>query len=175
VSSARAEELKAALHLEVLAGESGWWRLLRESAVPVTVADGGALPASNTIHFLLSPDRPVNIWHLLASDDVHVLVEGGPVEYVVLPPSGPARREVLTVGGDRVVTVPAGEWTAVHLLDPDGYAWVVSTVTPAWTEARAVIGLPVSERARWLDAEPWLTASLLDALNDPSERDARDR
>jgi len=168
MSAARAEELKAALDLEVLAGESGWWRLLRESAVRVTVADGAVLPASNTIHFLLSPDRPVNIWHRLQSDDVHVLVEGGPVEYVVLPPAGPARREVLSEGGGRVAMLPAGEWTAVRLVDPDGYAWMVSTVTPAWTEARAEIGLPPAVRAAWVDAEPWLTASLLDALDDAS-------
>jgi len=168
VSAERADELKAALGLEVLAGESGWWRLLRESDVRVTTEDGHTLPASNTIHFLLAPDRPVNIWHRLGSDDVHVLVEGGPVEYVVLPPSGPARREVLAEDGARVVMLPAGRWTAVRLTDPTGYAWMVSTVTPAWSEARARIGLPRDERDRWVGAEPWLTAALLDGLNDPA-------
>ena len=84
----RAAELIAQLGLVVLPGESGWWRQLRESAIEVTVAEGRRLPASNTIHFLLSPDRPVNIWHLLESDDAHVLVEGGPVEYVTLPGTG---------------------------------------------------------------------------------------
>ena len=168
MSAARAAELKAALGLEVLAGESGWWRLLRESDVRVTTADGHVLAASNTIHFLLAPDRPVNIWHLLESDDVHVLVEGGPVEYITLPPSGPPRREVLAEGGVRVAMLPAGRWTAVRLSDPSSHAWMVSTVTPAWTEARARIGLPPDERDRWVGAVPWLTAALVDELNDPA-------
>ena len=163
----RADELISALGLAVLDGESGWWRLIRESDVSVTAAAGEALPASNTIHFVLSPDRPVNIWHLLESDDVHVLVEGGPVEYVLLPASGPARRVVLTPASP-VVILPAGEWTGVRLVDPEGYAWIVSTVTPAWTPDRARIGLDAAVRARWTDAEPWLTAALLDALGDAS-------
>ena len=165
----RADELIASLGLEVLEGESGWWRLLRESDVPVTTIGGVVLPASNTIHFLLSPDRPVNIWHLLESDDVHVLVEGGPVEYVLLPAtaSAPARRHLLTAASP-VVILPAGDWTGVRLADPQGYAWIVSTVTPAWTPQRARIGLDPDVRARWVGAEPWLTASLLDALGDPS-------
>ena len=95
--------------------------------------------------------------------DVH-----GPVEYVMLPASGPARRVVLAEGGERVVMVPAGEWTAVRLVDPTGYAWMVTTVTPAWTAERAEIGLPPSVRDRWAGAEPWLTAEILDALDDAS-------
>jgi predicted cupin superfamily sugar epimerase len=171
---ARAHELISGLGLEVLDGESGWWRQLRESAIDVTLVDGRRLPASNTIHFVLSPDRPVNIWHLLESDDAHVLVEGGPVEYVLLPPAGQARAEVL--GGDLgagqspVIVIPAGVWTALRLVDPGGSAWIVSTVTPAWTPDRARIGLDPETRRRWVAAEPWLTPELLDDLDDPEPR-----
>ena len=170
----RAAELIAQLGLVVLPGESGWWRQLRESAIEVTVAEGRRLSASNTIHFLLSPDRPVNIWHLLESDDAHVLVEGGPVHYVTLPSTGRARLEVLGTdrgtGQSRVIIVPAGAWTALRLVDPGGYAWIVSTVTPAWTPDRARIGLDAPTRRRWLATEPWLTSELLDDLDDPHPR-----
>jgi predicted cupin superfamily sugar epimerase len=171
---ARAQELISGLGLGVLDGESGWWRQLRESAIDVTLADGRRLPASNTIHFLLSPDRPVNIWHLLESDDAHVLVEGGPVEYVLLPTTGRASTEVLGddlgAGQSPVIVIPAGVWTAAHLLDPGGFAWIVSTVTPAWTPDRARIGLDPETRRRWVAAEPWLSPELLDDLNDADPR-----
>jgi predicted cupin superfamily sugar epimerase len=170
----RSAELIAELGLVVLPGESGWWRQLRESAIEVTLADGRRLPASNSIHFLLSPDRPVNIWHRLESDDAHVLVEGGPVDYVTLPGTGRARLEVLGSDRDRgqsaVIIVAAGAWTGLRLVDPDGYAWIVSTVTPAWTPDRARIGLDPLTRRRWLGAEPWLTSELLDDLDNPDPR-----
>jgi len=170
----RSRELIEGLGLGVLEEESGWWVLLRESSVEVTLADGSRLPASNTIHLLLSPDRPVNIWHQLQSDDVHVLVEGGPADYTLLPNSGPARREVLGIelasGESPVIVIPAGTWTAIRLRDPDGYAWIVSTVTPAWTPERARIGLDDEARKRWAGAEPWLTPELLDVLGDAEPR-----
>ena len=171
---ARSEELIEALGLEVLEGESGWWRQLRESEIEVTLRDGTRFPVSNTIHLLLSPDRPVNIWHLLESDDTHVLVEGGPAEYVTLSESRGARREVLgsnlSVGQSPVIVIPAGVWTALRLLDPEGYAWIVTTVTPAWSAQRARIGMDPQTRERWVGAEPWLTTELLDDLDDPSVR-----
>jgi len=171
---ARAAELITQLGLEVLEGESGWWRQLRESAVEVTLLDGRRLPASNTIHFLLSPDRPVNIWHRLGSDDSHVLVEGGPVEYITLPTTGWARSEILgrdiTAAQSPVIVIPAGVWTALRLVDPRGYAWIVSTVTPAWTPDRAQVGLSEEARRRWASVLPWLTSELLDDLDNPEPR-----
>jgi hypothetical protein len=68
-AEARASELIDRLSLKVLPGESGWWTAVARSAVRVMVADGPALSASNTIDCLLSPDRPVNVWHRLAGDD----------------------------------------------------------------------------------------------------------
>ena len=92
----------------------------------------------------------------------------------MLPATGRAGREVL--GHDQqaaqapVVVIPAGVWAALHLLDPHGYAWIVSTVTPAWTPDRARIGLDEQTRRRWVAAEPWLTPELLDDLNNPEPR-----
>ena len=173
----RAEELIESLGLEVLPGESGWWRLITESDVPVSLPGGRQLPASNTIHLVLSPDRPVNRWHVLESDDVHVLVEGGPVEYVLVPPAGPPRRVVLghdlDAGQTPVVIAPAGEWTALRLVDPSAYAWIVTTVTPAWSPDRARIGLDGAVRDRVTGTEAWLTPSLIDDLDDERPRPAR--
>jgi uncharacterized protein len=174
---ARADQLIEALGLEVLPGESGWWRLITESDVAVALPGGRELPASNTIHLVLSPDRPVNRWHVLESDDVHVLVEGGPVEYVLLAPSGAARRHVLghdaAAGQTPVVIAAAGVWTALRLVDPSAYAWIVTTVTPAWTPDRARIGLDAGVRDRAVGTEAWLTAALLDDLDDEQPRRPR--
>jgi uncharacterized protein len=174
---ARADQLVETLGLDVLPGESGWWRLLTESDVRVTAPGGRELPASNTIHLVLSPDRPVNRWHVLESDDVHVLVEGGPVEYVLLPPTGSPLRCVLgrdlDAGERPVVIAAAGVWTALRLVDPSGYAWIVTTVTPAWSPDRAVIGLDAAMRDRVAGTLPWLTPALLDDLDDEQPRRRR--
>ena len=64
----RAEQLIDRLGLAVLEGESGWWAPITRSSVEVTVARGDVQPASSTIYYLLSPDRPVNFWHRLDGD-----------------------------------------------------------------------------------------------------------
>jgi predicted cupin superfamily sugar epimerase len=174
---ARADELIGKLGLEVLPGESGWWRLITESVVTVALPGGRKLPASNTIHLVLSPERPVNRWHVLESDDVHVLVEGAPVEYVLLPPIGPPRRVVLghdlDAGETPVVIAAAGVWTALRLVDPSSYAWIVTTVTPAWSPDRARIGLDTAVRDRVMGTAAWLTPALVDDLDDERPRRSR--
>jgi uncharacterized protein len=167
----RAEELVERLGLEVLEGESGWWAPITRSSVPVTAADGAVLAASSTIYYLLSPERPVNVWHWLAGDDVQVLVEGGPVDYVVLPSTGEPRRHVLGRlgdGHDPAVVAPGGSWKGLRLLHADGYALMVSTVTPAWAPDRVRIGMPADTAATFVGTAPWLTAELIDAFSYPA-------
>src|SRR5579871_512306 len=164
----RASELIDRLGLEVLPGESGWWTAITRSSVTVT-ANGRALPASNTIYYLLTPDRPVNLWHWLEGDDIQVLVEGGPVEYVIVPTTGLPQRRVLgrlDDGHDPVVTAPGRSWKGLRLLDPDGYALMVSTVTPAWTPAGMKIGMPDEVIEASVGLTPWLTRDVLEAFCD---------
>jgi predicted cupin superfamily sugar epimerase len=168
----RSEELIERLGLQVLAGESGWWAAITRSSVDVT-SNGRALPASNTIYYLLSPERPVNLWHWLAGDDVQVLVEGGPVEYVIVPNMGLPRRHVLgrlDDGEVPVVIAPGGSWKGLRLVEPDSYALMVSTVTPAWAPDRMRIGMPDDVIEQSIGLTPWLTRDVLEAFCDRSGR-----
>jgi predicted cupin superfamily sugar epimerase len=159
-----------ALGLEPLPGESGWWAPLSTSAALVRVGER-ELPAYSAIHYLLDAARPVNVWHRLVPDDTHVLVDGGPVEYVILTDGEPPRRIVLgtdaAAGQVRTVTAPAGSWKALRLLDPDGFALMTTIVTPGWTEDRVRIGLPQAEVDRWRGSAGWLDAALIELLNRP--------
>ncbi len=70
---------------------------------------------------MLTRERPINYLHWLASDDTHILIEGGPVDYFIFHPDG--RAEKLTLGmdlaaGERpVIAVPGGCWKALRLRD----------------------------------------------------------
>ncbi|HVM67076.1 MAG TPA: cupin domain-containing protein [Acidimicrobiales bacterium] len=171
-ASRRSDDLIARLGLEVLPGESGWWTAIARSSVTVT-SNGGQLPASNTIYYLLSPDRPVNLWHWLEGDDIQVLVEGGPVEYVIVPTAGLPQRHVLgrlDDGRAPVVIAPGGSWKGLRLLEPDSYALMVSTVTPAWAPDRVRIGMPDEVVEQSIGLTPWLTRDVLEAFCDTSGR-----
>ena len=159
-----------ALGLVPLPGESGWWAPAGASAARVAVG-GRELPAYSAIHYLLDAARPVNVWHRLEPDDTHVLVDGGPVEYVILQDGRPPRRTVLgrdvAAGQTPALTAPAGCWKALRLLEPDSFALMTTVVAPGWSEDRVRIGLPPDEAERWIGTAPWLTGDLVDRLNRP--------
>jgi predicted cupin superfamily sugar epimerase len=168
----RSRELIDRLGLAVLPGESGWWTAVTRSSVMVA-ANARQLPASNTIYYLLTPDRPVNLWHWLEGDDVQVLVEGGPVEYVIVPSIGLPQRHVLGAlveGHTPVVVAPGGSWKGLRLVRPGSYALMVSTVTPAWTPAGMRIGMPDEVIEQSVGLTPWLTRDVLESFCDRSGR-----
>lgn len=137
----------ARLDLSVLPGESGWWAPVHRSAIDV----GTGSPACNAIYYLLEPSRPINAWHWLASDDTHVLIDGGPVEYVVVGPDGQVSTTVVSRLAQPMITVPGGSHKALRLVDPDGFALMGSVVAPAWTPQGTVIGPPtIRSRPTWL-------------------------
>ncbi|WP_345800404.1 cupin domain-containing protein [Microbacterium sp. AZCO] len=118
--SDRAAFWRRALQLEPLPVESGWWAPRSRSNVAVTEGED-TLAAHNSIYYLLDAERPVNYWHRLASDDIHVLIEGGPVEYLLATDAGTIERQVLgtdvDAGEQPVVVCPAGTTKALRLLD----------------------------------------------------------
>lgn len=168
--SARARELIAQLTLAYLPGESGYYGLLGRSA-QIVAADGQPLAAQSRIYYLLTAELNTNYLHWLASDDTHLLLEGGPVDYFIFHPDG--RTEKITLGRDwaageqLVVAIPGGCWKALRLHPGAPFALTANVLSPAWTPDRVKIGAGPDFMARYTGTSPWATAGFLRSLNGP--------
>lgn len=167
-TNARARELMTTLKLEYLPGESGYFALLGRSALSVE-QDGRKLAAQSRIYYLLTTETPVNYLHWLASDDTHVLLEGGPVDYFIFHPDGSAAKVTLGrdfgAGQQLVVAIPGGCWKALRLHPGAGYVLLANVLSPEWTPDRVKIGAGPDFLARFTGAAPWATADFLRGLN----------
>jgi uncharacterized protein len=170
-TDARAHELIEALHLAVLPGESGYLGLIGDSAQKVEV-DGRPLKVQSQVYYMLTRDRPVNYLHWLASDDTHILIEGGPVDYFIFHPDGRAEKLVLgrdVAAGERpVVAVPGGCWKALRLHNGASYALMANALSPEFTPDRVKIGAGEEWMTRYSGAAPWATRENLRSLIGPN-------
>ena len=170
-SDARARELIRALRLSVLPKESGYLGIIGRSAQVITV-DGRALAVQSQNYYMLTRDRPINYLHRLASDDTHILIEGGPVDYFIFHPDG--RAEKITLGmnlaaGERpVVAVPGGCWKALRLHEGVSYALMANTLSPEFTPDRVKIGAGADWVKRYTNSAPWATADALKEMIGPN-------
>ncbi len=170
-ANARARELMTALQLKYLPGESGYFGLLGRSALSVE-QDGRKLAAQSRIYYLLTAEAPVNYLHWLASDDTHVLLEGGPVDYFIFRPDGSVAK--LTLGRDLaagqqlVAAIPGGGWKALRLHPGAGYVLLANVLSPEWTPDRVKVGAGPDFLAKFTGTAPWATADFLRGLNVPA-------
>jgi len=168
---ARARELIRLLQLKLLPGESGYLGIIGKSA-QVAVVDGHSLAVQSQNYYMLTRGRPINYLHWLASDDTHILIEGGPVDYYIFHPGG--RVEKLTLGmdlaaGERpVIAVPGGCWKALRLRDGAGYALMANTLSPEFTPDRVRIGEGSAWLKRYTGKAPWASEKMLRALIGPN-------
>ncbi len=167
----RARELIASLHLAPLPGESGYFALIGRSTQQVSVT-GRDLAAQSQIYYLLTAERPLNYLHWLASDDTHILLEGGPVDYYIFHPDGHV--EKMTLGHDLaagqrlVIAVPGGCWKALQLHPGAKYALLANCLSPEWTPDRVKVGAGPDFIAQYRSAAPWATESFLRELIGPN-------
>jgi predicted cupin superfamily sugar epimerase len=168
---ARARELIRALHLNVLPKESGYLGLIGQSAQTVSI-DGRTLAVQSQVYYMLTRDRPVNYLHWLASDDTHILIEGGPVDYFIFHPDGHVEKVVLgrnvSAGERPVVAVPGGCWKALRLRDGVSYALMANALSPEFTPDRVKIGEGPAWVSRFAGKAPWATQATLRALIGPN-------
>jgi uncharacterized protein len=167
----REQELIQLLKLEPLPGESGYLGIIGKSAQIVSV-DGRRLAVQSQNYYLLTHELPINYLHWLASDDTHILIEGGPVDYFLFHPDG--RAEKLTLGidlaaGERpVVPVPGGCWKALYLRDGARYALMANTLSPEFTSDRVRIGEGAAWVKQYAGKAPWATEATLRQLIGPN-------
>lgn len=170
-SYARAQELITTLHLAVLPKESGYLGLIGASAQKVSI-QGRQLPVQSQGYYMLTTDRPINYLHWLESDDTHILIEGGPVDYFIFHPDG--RAEKVTLGrdvahGERpLIAVPGGCWKALRLHPGASYALMANALSPAWTPGRVRIGAGAAWMKRFSGAAEWATPENLRMMIGPN-------
>jgi uncharacterized protein len=168
---ARAQEIIRTLKLHELPKESGYLGIVGVSAQTVNIG-GRTLAEQSQNYYMLTRDRPINYLHWLASDDTHILVEGGPVDYFIFHPDG--RAEKITLGTDLaagqrpVIAVPGGCWKALRLHDGASYALMVNTLSPEFTPDRVKIGAGGDWMKRYTGAAPWATAETLHEFIGPN-------
>ena len=170
-SDPRAKELMASLKLEYLPGESGYFGLLGQSAQQVT-QDGHALAAQSRIYYMLTAEAPVNYLHWLASDDTHILLEGGPVDYFIFHPDGAVEKVTLgrdaAAGQQLVVAIPGNCWKALRLHPGAGYVLLANVLSPGWTPERVKVGAGPEFLRRYTGHAPWATELALRELIGPN-------
>ncbi len=161
----------ADLGMHVLPGESGYLSLIATSDQKVEV-HGKRLAVQSQVYYLLTRELPINYLHWLESDDTHVLIDGGPVDYFVFHPDG--RLERFTLGRDvaagqvPVVPVPGGCWKALRLHPGAGYALMANALSPEWTPERVRIGAGPAWIERYRGKAPWATEAFLRQLIGPN-------
>jgi predicted cupin superfamily sugar epimerase len=167
----RARELIRALHLNVLPKESGYLGLIGQSAQTVGM-DGRKLAVQSQVYYMLTREHPINYLHWLASDDTHILIEGGPVDYFIFHPDGYVEKVVLgrnvSAGERPVVAVPGGCWKALRLHEGVSYALTANTLSPEFTPDRVKIGEGPAWIARFAGKALWATPATLRALIGPN-------
>jgi len=170
-SDARAREIIQTLKLELLPRESGYLGIIGSSAQKVPV-DGRALAVQSQNYYMLTKQLPINYLHWLASDDTHILIEGGPVDYYIFHPDG--RAEVQTLGMDLahnqrpIIAVPGGCWKALRLHKGSKYALMANTLSPEFTPDRVTIGAGPDFLKQFSGATPWAQPAFLREIIGPN-------
>jgi uncharacterized protein len=167
----RAHELIQVLHLKALPKESGYLGIIGSSAQKISVG-GRSMAVQSQVYYMLTRERPINYLHWLASDDTHILIEGGPVDYFLFHPDG--RVEKITLGRDvaagqrPVIAIPGGCWKALRLHSGASYALMANALSPEWTPDRVKVGAGADWIKHYAGAASWATPDNLRLLIGPN-------
>lgn len=111
--------------------EGGYFRRIYTASLP-HATPGGERPLATSIYYLLNREQPRGRLHRNRSDILHFLLDGGPLEYLLLGADGELRRERLGPQDARFLLVPGGCWKASQLVGTASHALIAEVVTPGF-------------------------------------------
>jgi predicted cupin superfamily sugar epimerase len=95
-----------------------------------------ARAASTAIYFLVTRAQPTTYLHRLLSDEMFHFYEGGPLDVLLLGPTGPGEIRRLgtnVAAGERPqILIPAGIWFAAELAEAASHCLIGCTVAPGF-------------------------------------------
>ena len=138
--NATAAEIIAALQLEALPNEGGFFRPAYRSAV--SLSDGRA--AGSAIYFLITPEG-FSALHSLRTEELWHFYAGDPVEHLRLDPAtgnGYQTRlgSAVLQGQVPLLVVSADLWQGARLASGGNWALLGCTMSPGWDEREFVLG-----------------------------------
>ncbi len=167
----RAQALIEHYNMQYLEGESGYFATRVGSQFSAEINQTHR-PIHSSIYYLLTADKPINYLHWLASEDIHILVEGGPLDYYLFNESGEVSHVRVGTNFERgevpAVTVPARSYKAIVLAPEADHALLVNVLTPAWSPDQVRIGAPEDFLARYCDQAAWANEDFLRGLMPPA-------
>ena len=96
----------------------------------------GTRAASTAIYFLVTREQPTTYLHRLLSDEMFHFYEGGPLDVLMLGPTGPGELRRLgtnVAAGERPqILIPAGTWFAAELADGASHCLIGCAVAPGF-------------------------------------------
>jgi len=163
MTQSRKDEIIRSLDLKEMNLESGLY-----SVVGVSNIEHGGQSANNVIYFMLTREMPISYLHHMQSDDVQILIEGGPADYFMFRDDGSCGVQTMgrdIAGGQNpIISVPGGTAKALVLHDDAEYLLIGSVVSPAWSPTNTRYGANAAFLDRFEGAADWATRPFLQSL-----------
>ena len=163
----RIDELVDMLGLTEMNLESGLFQVVNVSGIEL-----GEQAANNVIYFMLTSEMPQSYLHHMASDDVQILIEGGPVDYYLFAEDGSCRKVTMgfdvSAGQQPIVIAPGGSAKALILHEGASHLLIGSVVSPAWSPSTTRYGAGPEFLDTYEDKAPWASREFLKRLVGPN-------
>lgn len=163
----RIKELTSALNLKEMNLESGLFNVLGVSDISLD-----AQRVNNVIYLMLTAEMPQSYLHHMMSDDVQILIEGGPVDYYLFHDDGTAKKVVMgrdvAKGESPIVVAPGGTAKALVLHEEAEHLLIGSVVSPAWSPSNTRYGFNDDFLDKFEATQPWADRAFLRKLIGPN-------
>ena len=124
-----AEQMLIDRHALVPHPEGGWYAEVVRTKTPVLTVDGRERSSLTSIYFLLDRDS-VSRWHIVASDELWILLEGRGLALHTFDERTMSYEITMLNDACRQHLVPAGVWQAA--MPVDGHAFCACAVAPGF-------------------------------------------